>query len=215
MNTSLPVPEAEALTTIDRFLLPQVTHEKPNPQAGDDLRAFALCGPEETGKTQLAIEYAFARREVFDVVFLVRAESAASLASSFVGILRQLGLATDDDRTDMAVSRDIVMRWLAQPLKVFRGPETPENTANWLLIFDNVDDQDLLSEYWPRFGNGSVLMTSRHSLKMLHMFVQHGMNLHPHQPPKTVEEEAQAKKTEGYQGRSWVEGNERLDEQKD
>ena len=35
--------------------------------------------------------------------------------------------------------------------------------SKWLLVFDNVDDPDILEDAWPRSDNGSVLITSRDS----------------------------------------------------
>lgn len=36
-----------------------------------------------------------------------------------------------------------------------------QTEATWLLIFDNVDNLDVLEPYWPIFGSGSILLTSR------------------------------------------------------
>jgi hypothetical protein len=38
---------------------------------------------------------------------------------------------------------------------------TSTDRASWLLIFDNVEDPDILKEFWPSFGEGSILITSR------------------------------------------------------
>ena len=33
--------------------------------------------------------------------------------------------------------------------------------AKWVLVFDNADDSDILGDYWPETGPGTILMTSR------------------------------------------------------
>jgi len=83
------------------------------------------------GKTQIALEYAFSRQSNFD-----------------------------------AISFSIVMQWLVDPFKPVprSGPgekTRPSSEASWLIIFDNVDMMELISEFWPATGSGSVLITTR------------------------------------------------------
>ncbi|KAK3947355.1 hypothetical protein QBC32DRAFT_224369 [Pseudoneurospora amorphoporcata] len=131
------------------------------------LRSFAVCGIGGIGKTELAIEYAYSRRDRFEAIFWLRGEETSVLASSFSKIAVALGLEDDSEQpkwprdTTHAASREIVMHWLGRPLKDMSAPESPENFANWLIIFDNVKDVDVLSDHWPKFGRGSVLITSR------------------------------------------------------
>ena len=165
----------DVLRTIDACLLPPIADQ--NSQHKDKLRSFAICGLGGIGKTQVAVEYAYSRRECFDAIFWLGAEDAKILASSFARISQELGL--DDDGSDFAASRDIVMRWLSRSFRKHSGPDEPENQVNWLIIFDNVDNFHVLSDYWPSFGRGSVLVTSRDSFSPYNLFVQNGINMPP------------------------------------
>ncbi|KAK5995287.1 hypothetical protein PT974_03688 [Cladobotryum mycophilum] len=164
----------DVLATIDRHLLP-----KPNDTLDDEyegsLRSFAICGLGGMGKTSVAAEYAFSRNDFFDAIFWLNADSANILAANFAQIAALLGL--EDDSSDLAASRSIAMNWLSKPLKRPSEPETRENVADWLIIFDNVDNLDILSEFWPGLGQGSVLVTSRDPQAMFNMHIRHGMNL--------------------------------------
>ncbi|KAJ4402238.1 hypothetical protein N0V85_005348 [Neurospora sp. IMI 360204] len=127
-------------------------------------RSFAICGMGGIGKTELAVEYAYSRKDKFEAIFWLSADEASILASNFAQIAKKLGLEDENDESDLAASREVVMDWLARPLKKVSGPETPANLATWLIIFDNVDDIHVISEFWPKFGRGSVLVTSRDPL---------------------------------------------------
>lgn len=61
------------------------------------------------------------------------------------------------------MSRDIAKSWLANPKKLVRTESDVDGQteASWLIIFDNADDSTILEEYWPIFGSGSILVTSR------------------------------------------------------
>ncbi len=161
---------------IDQALLPTSTARPEDGQEdGNQLRSFAICGLGGMGKTELVIEYAYSRREQFDAIFWLGADDSKILASNFAQIAEQLGL--EDDLSDLAASRDIVMGWLARPLKSMSRPDTPENTARWLVIFDNVDNLDVLSDYWPKFGRGSVLVTSRDPFAKHYFLIDRGIDL--------------------------------------
>jgi tetratricopeptide (TPR) repeat protein len=161
---------------VDRVLLPS-SARRDSEDAGDQLRSFAICGLGGMGKTELAAEYAYSRKDQFEAIFWLGADDAKILASNFAQIAQRLGL--EDDQSDFAASRDIAMGWLSLPLKKVAEPDTPENVADWLVIFDNVDNLDVLSDYWPKFGRGSVLVTSRDPFAKHNLYVEEGINLRP------------------------------------
>ncbi|KAM0259424.1 hypothetical protein ACHAQJ_003318 [Trichoderma viride] len=164
----------DVMATVDGYLLPE-TKNAPNGEQQGCLHSFAICGLGGMGKTSLAVEYAFSRRHVFDAIFWLSADNASILAANFAQIAKKLGL--EDDSSDLAASRSIVMNWLSKPLKRPSEPETQENLAQWLIVFDNVDNLDVLSEFWPGLGRGSVLVTSRDPQAKLNMHIRDGIQL--------------------------------------
>ncbi|RSL75516.1 hypothetical protein CEP51_010797 [Fusarium floridanum] len=150
----------DTLKIIDQHLLP--TNFNPDKEQdsdsssehSSDLRSFAICGLGGIGKTDKI------------------------LASSFANLAVQLGLE-DEDSVDVTASRDIVMGWLSRPLRQTSKPDEPSNFVNWLLIFDNVDNLDVLDDYWPKLGRGSVLITSRDPNAKQNMYIHEGLHLPP------------------------------------
>jgi hypothetical protein len=143
--------------------------------AGSHLRSFAICGFGGMGKTILAAEYAYSRRDKFEAIFWLRADDVTILASNFAQIAQRLGL--EDESSDLAASRDIAMGWLAQPLKKTSDPDAPGNVANWLIVFDNVDNLEVLADFFPKLGRGSVLVTSRDPFAKQNFHVENGIDL--------------------------------------
>ena len=152
----------EVMTRIDESLLPE---RQRGVEEYETVSSFAIYGLGGLGKTQTAIEYAHSRKGQFDAIFWVQADEEAKLAESFEQIAIHLGLATKSELADQAVSRNVVLGWLANPRK--ENPEsteindTPAPNASWLLIFDNVEDINLVMDYWPTAMTGSLLITSR------------------------------------------------------
>lgn len=67
---------------------------------------------------------------------------------------------------NIVVSRELARGWLVNPMKVL-NQETDiigQVEANWLLILDNADKPDILQDYWPISGSGSILITSKDPL---------------------------------------------------
>ena len=177
----------------DRFEVLEYMEEvlaQPTPNTGtgspgdQSLKVFGLCGPGGMGKTQVAAQFAWLHVELFDAIFWIHAEERTKLASDFSHIAIDLGLlpAASQDAKDQVVTRELVKGWLAKPVRSYkRLDNTQEEEAKWLLIFDNVEDQEDLEDFWPLSGStGSVLMTSRDPLAKTRLYKAHqGCDLQP------------------------------------
>lgn len=100
-----------------------------------------------TGRTQLAVEYAYRYADTYDLVWWIPAEQTAGMRASLVGLAQRLGLAEarDINRTLGAV-RDALSR--GEPYR------------NWLVVFENANRPEDIKPYLPS-GAGHVLVTSR------------------------------------------------------
>jgi tetratricopeptide (TPR) repeat protein len=108
-------------------------------------RTIALTGLGGIGKTATATEYAHRSRDKFTAVFWTSADSAAVLSSGCVEIARLLDIPEHDLHPKNAIAA--VQRWLA-------------NNERWLLILDNVEEQQLIHSFLS-LGCGYILMTTQ------------------------------------------------------
>jgi tetratricopeptide (TPR) repeat protein len=113
---------------------------------GSGNRAQAIHGLGGVGKTQTAIEYAYRNRDEYSVIWWVRAESASSIATSYLRLAARLGRVLSED-APAAQARDAVNQLLAR--------------RDWLIIFDNSPDAQTAKPFIPTEGNGHILITSR------------------------------------------------------
>ncbi|QKX64223.1 uncharacterized protein TRUGW13939_11396 [Talaromyces rugulosus] len=149
-----------------------------------DLKTFALCGPGGIGKTQAVTEYAYTHRDMYEAILWVHAQEATILADEFSRIAETLGLVLEGtaDARDQVVTRELVKGWLAKPVRSYNSTDNKsDDEVSWLLVFDNMDNADLISEYWPPTGStGSILVTSRDTLaKTLFYQINDGIDLPP------------------------------------
>ena len=100
-----------------------------------------------TGRTQLAVEYAYRYADTYELVWWIPAEQTAGMRAALVGLAQRLGLpeARDINRTLGAV-RDALSRG--------------EPHRNWLVVFENANRPEAIKPYLPS-GAGHVLVTSR------------------------------------------------------
>ncbi|WP_307800928.1 FxSxx-COOH system tetratricopeptide repeat protein [Actinomadura violacea] len=109
----------------------------------------ALHGLGGVGKTQMAVEYAYRYRSAYDLVWWIPADQPVLVRSSLASLAQPLGLPS------AAVSGvEDAANAVLDALR--RG----EPYTNWLLIFDNADEPEELTETLPQ-GPGHVLITSR------------------------------------------------------
>jgi tetratricopeptide (TPR) repeat protein len=111
----------------------------------------ALHGLGGVGKTQTAVEYAYRYRGEYDLVWWIPSDQAILVRSTLASLAPYLNLppATVTGIEDAAA---------AVLDKLRRG----EPFANWLLIFDNADQPEDISDFIPH-GPGHVLITSRNN----------------------------------------------------
>ncbi|KAK3294429.1 tetratricopeptide repeat domain-containing protein [Chaetomium fimeti] len=169
----------EILQTIDEVLLPD---GGPGAEGMEynNLKFFALCGLGGVGKTQIAVEYAYSRRDRFDAVFWVAADDKNILTQEFAHIAVSLGLVDQDAAQDLQDCCHQVKGWLSNPVRSHDTVQQPSNEASWLLIFDNVDKVEVLEDFWPSTGIGSVLLTSRDGAAKSQPFTtKEGIDLEP------------------------------------
>jgi tetratricopeptide (TPR) repeat protein len=110
-------------------------------------QAQAISGLAGIGKTQIAVEYVYRYGHEYECVFWLRAATYDLLVSDFV-IIADLVQLPERNEQDQQVVIESVKQWLALHGK-------------WLLIFDNVDDIKLVSQFLPAKSNGHVLLTTQ------------------------------------------------------
>lgn len=144
------------------------------------VRTFALCGDVGSGKTQIASQFVHNHQDHYDVILWLHAKEVTKLWTSYDEIATALGLQASDSVHDTIASRDLVKDWLARSSNSFAGESQAARRVKWLLVFDNVDDPDILMDFWPEGGAGDVLITSRHPLtKTANFFGQMGVDVEP------------------------------------
>ena len=129
----------------------------------------ALYGLGGVGKSHIAIKYAYTHIESYDAILWVYGETPAAIEQSFTDLAVRLQLpgSAPGNHTENKIQ---VLTWLQQTSKLPIGfsllPElTTAIACRWLLIFDNVEDSNLLLNYWPVVNRGHALITTRnHSL---------------------------------------------------
>lgn len=127
-------------------------------------RCFAVYGPGGMGKTQVAANFVSMHRNEFDAILWVHAENAGKIAQDYKDLAIGLGLVSAESRDsmDLDYTKDVLKSWLVNPVKE-KPWEAGKNSkkASWLLVFDGVEDGEILDSFWPYNGPGSVLVTSR------------------------------------------------------
>jgi tetratricopeptide (TPR) repeat protein len=114
------------------------------------IQTQAISGLGGIGKTQTAIEYAYRYRGDYQAVLWTAADSREAVMAGFVAIATLLDLPQKEAQ-DQSIAIAAVKRWL-------------EANGNWLFIFDNADDPQVIDDFLPLNHHGKTLLTSRAQL---------------------------------------------------
>ncbi|KAJ5673943.1 hypothetical protein N7462_009382 [Penicillium macrosclerotiorum] len=132
----------------------------------NSLQFFALYGMSGVGKTQVALRYANASRDKFDLIFWISACSRRVLQESFQTVATLLGLNRPGTTKDDEELVSNVHTWLSS------------TESRWLLVYDDANDVHLLSDFWPSAMRGSILVTGRNPA-IAFSLTSRGHRLHP------------------------------------
>src|SRR6266704_1774880 len=132
-------------------------------------QSTALHGLGGVGKTQIALEYAYRHAFEYNAVFWIVAETSESIISGLLAVAEVLQLPGRDNKDQQRVIA-AVQRWLT-------------THSQWLFIWDNVEDLDLLNRFLPPTRTGALLITTRYqalgtlarSTDLLPMELEEGM----------------------------------------
>lgn len=111
-------------------------------------QSSALHGLGGVGKTQIALEYAYRYGLQYSAVGWMGAETQESLVTGLRQFAQVLGVVGPEE-TDQQRVIAAVQHWLS-------------THSQWLLIWDNVEDLELLRRFVPATRAGALLFTTRH-----------------------------------------------------
>ena len=112
-------------------------------------RKVATHGLGGTGKSQLAIEYAWRWASEYSRIVWLRAETPEALGGDFDALGDELGLFNGNKPAEQAAVIEAVRKHLRE-------------NPGWLLIFDNAPEPPAVEHAVPRAG-GEVILTSRYT----------------------------------------------------
>lgn len=112
-------------------------------------KSIAIHGMGGVGKTQIALKYIYDHLDQYPAIFWMNADSRAKLQSSFVEAAKKLELEDPASQKDAESTSKALKEWMA------------EAKEEWLVVFDNAEDLDILKPFWPTGNRGTIIITSR------------------------------------------------------
>ncbi|KAH8642595.1 hypothetical protein IG631_00058 [Alternaria alternata] len=144
-------PRKDATTWLESLLFQESSGQENQELERNATTVTVLHGMAGVGKTQIALNFARSAQSRFDAVFWVRADNKQSVLQSFHDIAIALRLINGRRQYSHTQSAGLVMKWLARP------------ETQWLLIFDNADEIDIIAPYVSHGKSGATIITTRNA----------------------------------------------------
>ncbi|KAM0799509.1 hypothetical protein BDR22DRAFT_963873 [Usnea florida] len=132
-------------------------------------RILVLHGLGGVGKTQLGLAYARRYQHIYSAVFWLNGQTRESLEQSFAGLARQLPKDQIPDFDKRCTQQG--NEQLDEVVHEVKSWFSRDGNCNWLLLYDNVDRENLksiddpkafdVSDYLPECDQGSIIITTR------------------------------------------------------
>ncbi|PNP48425.1 hypothetical protein TGAMA5MH_00463 [Trichoderma gamsii] len=128
-------------------------------------QSIALFGRGGVGKSSIAVRYVERKMEEnkYDAVFWVYGETTASLRQIFTDIALQLKLPGAQPNLHNE-NLQLAQNWFQR------------TDCKWLVVYDNVEDDELLGPYWPEGSHGKSIITT-HNHKLVYKFATSGLEI--------------------------------------
>jgi hypothetical protein len=104
----------------------------------------AMHGLGGVGKTQTAVEYIYRHAAEYDIVWWIRSEEEAKLASDYAALAEPLRLKERGEK-----DQSVIVQAVRSALAAWR---------RWLIVFDNANEAKEIREFLPVGGMGHVLV---------------------------------------------------------
>jgi tetratricopeptide (TPR) repeat protein/transcriptional regulator with XRE-family HTH domain len=128
-------------TTLQRLYTTLHTH------AQGETQVLAISGLGGIGKTQTALEYVYRYRNDYQAILWGRADTRELLIADFASVAELLNFPERNDQDQNNAVR-AVKRWLSRQ-------------TGWLLVLDNANDLEMVSDFLPEASSGHILLTTR------------------------------------------------------
>jgi tetratricopeptide (TPR) repeat protein len=115
----------------------------------------ALHGLGGVGKSQLALEYIYTHQHDYRVICWIPAERESLILTALSNLAAQLGLAPAGQESVGSPAANTAVPAVLEALR------TGAPYDNWLLVFDNAEQIEVVRKYFPSNGPGKVIITSR------------------------------------------------------
>ncbi|MYW64023.1 tetratricopeptide repeat protein [Streptomyces sp. SID8379] len=140
---------------VGRTALLRAVEEQLGSQDTAAVLPHALHGMGGVGKSQLALEYIYTHQQDYKVICWIAAERESLILAGLATLAARLRLFPGGDDAGGAPAANTAVPAVLEALR------TGAPYDNWLLVFDNAENLDVVRNYFPTNGPGKIIVTSR------------------------------------------------------